>query len=195
MNVTDDPVQRFQLLWEQARQSSVLQQKNAVCISTIDAQGFPQARFVDLKRADASGFVFCTDYQSAKGQQLLDNPKTALTVWWEHLSVQVRITGTAAPIHDTDAHTFWLSRSRAAQLTTLVSRQSQPLQNCDEWQRQLADLALQYKNTNIPKPKNWGGFSIKPMRIEFLQFKEDRMHVRDLYERKENHWSKTHLQP
>ena len=191
----DNPIQRFQFLWDQAQQSSAVQLKSAVCVSSIDENGYPQARFVDLKQVDDTGFVFCTDYQSAKGQELLNNPKTTLTIWWEHLSTQVRVTGTATAIHETLAQTFWRERSYEAQLTTLASQQSQPLQDQQQLAQQLAHLKAQFSDADIPKPEDWGGFLITPIRIEFLLFKADRMHHRDLYIREHNVWQKKHLQP
>ena len=195
MNTGSEPIERFQQYWHQARQSTAVQQKSAVCVSSIDSEGFPQARFVDLKQADDAGFIFCTDYQSAKGAELLANPKAALTIWWEHLSVQIRITGTASRISDEQAKIFWNTRSREAQLTTLSSQQSQVLQNQEHLKQRFSELTLELDGSNIPKPEHWGGFLIQPHRIEFLQFQENRMHIRDLYLRKDNQWLRKSLQP
>ncbi|WP_395373623.1 pyridoxal 5'-phosphate synthase [Marinicella sp. W31] len=195
MNSNSDPIKRFQLLWDQARESSAVQLKSAVCISTIDENGFPQARFVDLKQADEGGFVFCTDYQSSKGQELLNNPKAALTIWWEHLSTQVRITGTAATIPTAAAEKFWHDRTYDAKLTSLASQQSQELHSDHDLIQLLTTLQVQHHESDIPKPASWGGFVISPIKIEFLLFKEDRMHQRDLYIKQQDHWQKKHLQP
>ncbi len=100
-----------------------MQQKNAVCVSTIDEMGFPSGRFVDLKSVNDSGFVFCTYIDSVKGKEILRNPKVAMTVWWDHVGYQVRVVGVAEPIDETEADSYWTSRSRSAQLTTTAFEQ------------------------------------------------------------------------
>jgi len=191
----DNPIQQFNDWWNVAKSDSPLKQKSAVCISTINADGFPNGRFVDLKSADESGFVFCTDVNSAKGNEIRTNPKVALTVWWDHVGFQVRVIGTAKALSKSEAEKYWGRRSREAQLTTLASNQSQQLNNKGHLIEKLNKLKHEFKDRDIPKPKEWSGYLIQPVSIEFLNFKENRLHIRELFEHKDGEWVKGLLQP
>ncbi|WP_125719680.1 pyridoxine/pyridoxamine 5'-phosphate oxidase [Pseudoalteromonas rubra] len=189
------PIEQFQHWWQQAKADPTLKQRSAVCISTLDAQGFPVARFVDLKAADQDGFTFCTHLNSQKGADLRRNPKVAMTVWWDSLGYQVRVTGLAAEISRTDANRYWQSRNRDAQLTTLACQQSQPLVSMQSIEDALKTLGIQYQEQAIPLPDNWGGFIIHPLSIEFLTFAQSRLHLREFYQYEQGVWHKTLLQP
>jgi pyridoxamine 5'-phosphate oxidase len=191
----DNPISKFEHWWRQALTDSPLQQKSAVCISTIDANGFPTGRFVDLKSVSDKGFVFCTFLDSDKGKQIALNAKTAMTIWWDHVGYQIRIVGTAEAITDVEADGFWQTRSRSAQLTTTAFNQSEPLLAEDHLAIRLQDASVKLAGQPIPKPTNWGGYCIHPISIEFLTFRESRLHLRELYEHKGNGWVKQLLQP
>ena len=190
-----NPIEKFQQCWQTALLNSPLNQKSAVCVSTIDSGGFPSGRFVDLKTVNELGFTFCTYLDSAKGKHLNQNPKTALTVWWDHVGYQVRVVGVAQSIEESDAVVFWKTRSRDAQLTTTAFEQSQPLATEEELTSRAEVVAKMHLDTDIPKPQNWGGYCVKPVSIEFLTFKESRLHLRELYEKNERGWIKCLLQP
>ncbi|MCO7187484.1 MULTISPECIES: pyridoxamine 5'-phosphate oxidase [unclassified Pseudoalteromonas] len=189
------PVEQFQQWWQQAKASSNLNQCSAVCISTLDEQGFPAGRFVDLKAADETGFTFCTHLNSQKGEDLRRNPKVAMTAWWDSLGYQVRVTGLACEISRADAARYWQSRGRDAQLTTLACQQSQPLSSMDTITDELRTLSNRFKEQAVPLPDNWGGFVIRPHSIEFLTFEQSRLHLRELYQHAQGVWHKTLLQP
>ena len=191
----ENPIEKFQQWWNQALMNSALQQKNAVCISTIDENGFPSGRFVDLKAVDENGFTFCTYLDSAKGKHIQHNSKTALTVWWDHIGYQVRVIGEATAISEADAVHFWKTRNRSAQLTTTAFQQSQPLTNEAELQTRVASIENKFIGLDIPKPESWGGYSIHPLSIEFLTFAESRLHLREFYKWNGNGWIKSLLQP
>lgn len=191
----DNPIEKFQQWWKQALLDSPLQQKSAICISTIDEDGFPSGRFVDLKFVDEEGFVFCTYLDSAKGKHIQLNPKAALTVWWDHVGYQVRVIGEAQVVSDVEAVDIWKTRKRSAQLITTAFQQSQPLRSQEELQTRVLDASEQFTDKEVPKPSTWGGYRIKPISIEFLTFAESRLHVRELFSRKENIWIKSLLQP
>lgn len=190
-----NPIVKFQQWWHAALDGSPLNQKSAVCISTIDNQGFPHGRFVDLKAVNELGFTFCTYLDSAKGIQISHNPKVALTAWWDHVGYQVRVVGVAQPIEDADAIAFWNTRSKGAQLTTTAFAQSQPMIAEEELISRIESFAQPHLNANIPKPKSWGGYCIKPVSVEFLTFRESRLHLRELYQTSEAGWVKSLLQP
>lgn len=189
-----DPMLKFQQWWQQAICDSPLQQKSAVCISTIDELGYPASRFVDLKAVDDQGLVFCTYMDSSKGKQLSANPKVGLTAWWDHLGYQIRVVGTAEEIEQRQAETYWQTRNRDAQMTTRVFAQSQPLATEAELEERIREYAATAPDV-IAKPDNWGGYRVKPISIEFLTFKASRLHLRELYQMREGQWSKGLLQP
>jgi pyridoxamine 5'-phosphate oxidase len=191
----ENPFEKFNTWWKSALTNSPLNQKSAVCISTIDSQGFPSGRFVDLKAVNELGFIFCTYLNSAKGEQLKENSKIALTLWWDHVGYQVRVLGVAEPINENEAVAYWKTRKKEAQLTTTAFEQSKPLANEEELQFRIEEISEQYLNSEVPKPSAWGGYIIKPQSIEFLTFRESRLHLRELYTLKEGSWSKSLLQP
>jgi pyridoxamine 5'-phosphate oxidase len=191
----ENPFEKFKIWWKSALLNSPLKQKNAVCISTIDSNGYPSGRFVDLKAVNELGFIFCTDFNSAKGEHIHKNSKVALTLWWDHVGYQVRVLGLAQPIGENEAIAHWKTRSKEAQLTTTAFEQSQPLASEEELQARIERTSKQYINSEVPKPDTWGGYLIKPQSIEFLTFRDSRLHLREIYTLDENVWSKCLLQP
>lgn len=191
----ENPIAKFNEWWAIAKKDSPLHQKSAVCVSTIKSDGFPSGRFVDLKDADENGFTFCTFMDSNKGLEISKNPKVAITAWWDHASLQVRIVGLAQLISNDQATLHWQSRTRDAQLTTLSCKQSQELKNEQELQDQLQQARIKFAEIDIPKPPNWGGYIVKPTSIEFLTFKPSRLHTRELFLLNADGWIKTMLQP
>ena len=190
------PLAQFETWWKEAQMDSPLQQKSAVCVSTVDEAGFPTGRFVDLKSVDEEGFIFCSNFDSAKGKQLQQNPKVALTVWWDHIGYQVRIQGIAEKIPAAHADYFWTTRSKSAQLTAIAFRQSEPMALEADLGSQLHEVFANYVGQmSIPRPTNWGGYRIKPFSIEFLQFRQSRLHLRELYKHTAVGWTKQLLQP
>jgi pyridoxamine 5'-phosphate oxidase len=186
---------KFQEWWSQAKGDPSLKHKGAMCVSTIGEFGYPNARFVDLKAATEDGFTFCTFLDSRKGIEIDRCQKVALTIWWENVGYQVRIQGNASLISRSMANKYWQSRNRDAQLTTLCSSQSEPLLSGQLLLDQLAVLRASFGEAEIPVPDNWGGYIVEPISVEFLTFKEDRLHLREHYFRDESHWNRQLLQP
>lgn len=193
--MSEDPILKFKTWWDEVKNNLNLKHPNAVCVSTLDEKGFPSGRFVDLKAVNGEGFIFCTYLDSRKGQDLQRNPKIALTFWWEGVGYQVRVTGHAFEISESDAEKYWHSRTRDAQITTLSCQQSQLLTSEQELHKQVTHVIEKLSDYPIPKPKNWGGYRVKPNAIEFLTFKKDRLHLRELYLAKNGSWQKYLLQP
>lgn len=191
----ENPIEKFNSWWKEALSNSPLDQKSAVCISTIDEKGFPTGRFVDLKQVDERGFIFCTAFDSAKGKQIKRNPNTAITIWWDHVGYQVRVVGLAAVIEQTEANAFWETRNRSARLTTTAFQQSQPLHSEIELAERLDKATQEFAGQQIPKPENWGGYCVKPLSIEFLTFQKSRLHLREFFEKRNEVWVKRLLQP
>ena len=191
----NSPMQKFYEWRDIALFNSRLTHKQAVCVSTINKDGFPNGRFVELKEANNRGFSFCTFLDSTKGTEIAQNPKIAMTIWWDHVGFQVRIMGYAKALPETEATKFWQMRSRDAQIASLSSKQSQELKNETQLFEQVKVLNKTYLDCPIPKPENWGGYIVEPNQIEFLQFKENRLHIREVYTLKKKDWIKTYLQP
>ena len=191
----EHPLVKFNDWWKAALNDTPLKQKNAVCVSTVNSDGFPTGRFVDLKAASDKGFTFCTNLDSQKGVEISVNSKIAMTVWWDHVGYQVRVTGFALSLCEKDAIRFWKSRSRDAQLTTICSLQSQILESEEVLLEQLLTAREKFSSEEIPKPNNWGGFTIQPISIEFLTFNDNRLHLRELFEVNSGEWNKRLLQP
>lgn len=191
----ENPIAQFTLWWQAALADSPLQQPGAVCISTIDEDGFPAGRFVDLKSVTAEGLVFCSAQDSAKGRHLARNPKIAMTVWWDHLGYQVRVTGFAAPISAAAADHFWQTRSRSAQLVTTAFLQSAPLAAELDLVTMFDQAAVRFTDQAIARPAQWSGYCIKPVAMEFLTFRDSRLHLRELYQLEGSDWKKQLLQP
>ncbi|WP_257721302.1 pyridoxine/pyridoxamine 5'-phosphate oxidase [Piscirickettsia salmonis] len=195
VKVMVDPIEKFNLWWNISKSDSPLKLKSAICLSTIDRLGRPSARFVDLKKADHNGFVFCSYLTSNKGHEISNNPNVALTAWWDHCGLQIRITGIANLLSVSENDKYWLTRARKAKITTSLSQQSQPLNDEQILIDQFHILEKKFHNEKVPRPKNWGGYQVKPTSIEFLTFKENRLHLREFFQLKETVWSRCLLQP
>ena len=192
---TRDPLALFEEWFADARQHATGRHPAAVCVSTVDADGVPAGRFVDLKAVVDAGFIFCTQLDSDKGRAIEVNARVALTFWWDHVGRQVRVTGTAERVDDAEADAFFRQRSRDAQLASAVSQQSAPLGDLPGLEHRRAVLARRYAGVEIPRPANWGAYLVKPSRIEFLTFMENRMHLRRLFQRAGSTWTSSWLQP
>lgn len=189
------PIDKFNDWWKTALLNSPLKQKNAICLATVSADGFPNVRFLDLKAVDKEGFKFCSSLSSVKGHEISTNPKVAMTAWWDHIGYQVRVVGIAKDMPSLEADKYWKKRSRHAQITTLSSLQSQVLENVSALRSVIDNTKAQIGDTSIKRPDNWGGYTVVPQRIEFLTFREDRIHLREQYTYTNAQWSKTLLQP
>ena len=190
-----DPFEKFQEWWRLALEDSPLQQKSAVCLSTLDAEGFPSGRFVDLKRVDTEGFIFTTDLSSPKGQEIAAHAKVGMTIWWDHVDLQVRLVGPVEPLEAALADELWQTRSHESRLTTISSQQSRPLSSEASFNEQLQKNRAIYAGRDIPRPTSWSGFRLRPRRLEFFTFREDRLHIRELFTRQDGDWQLSRLQP
>ncbi|PCJ47880.1 MAG: pyridoxamine 5'-phosphate oxidase [Gammaproteobacteria bacterium] len=190
-----NPLIQIEKWWSLAIGASPLNLKSAVCLSTIDETGFPNSRFVDLKDVDLEGVIFCSSYDSKKGGEIKNNPRVGITAWWDHVGYQIRIVGNAVKVSEGEAIRYWEARSRSAQVATLSFNQSQILDNFEFLEEKFLMTESEYKTNHIPKPVNWGAYKIVPNSIEFLQFKENRIHHRELYQIENGKWSSCLLQP
>jgi pyridoxamine 5'-phosphate oxidase len=190
-----NPFKQFKIWFDQALAAG-LPEPNAMTISTVTSDGKPSARMVLLKDYDERGFVFYTNYESQKGQQLLQNPWGAITFWWAELERQVRIEGRVEQVSATESDAYFHSRPRGSQLGAWVSHQSQVIDNREVLAQRLQQLEKEYENKEIPRPPHWGGFRVIPTAIEFWQGRPSRLHDRLLYRRSEDgSWTIQRLSP
>ncbi|MDX2231791.1 MAG: pyridoxamine 5'-phosphate oxidase [Leptolyngbyaceae cyanobacterium bins.349] len=192
--VHPDPIQQFQLWFEQALAADIVE-PNAMTIATATKDGRPSARIVLLKGVDQQGFVFYTNYDSRKGQELLENPQASLVFWWGALERQVRIEGSVAKVPDAETVAYFQSRPVGSQLGAWASNQSQVIPNREVLEQRLEQLTQQYQDQEIPRPPHWGGFRVTPCAIEFWQGRPSRLHDRLLYRLQDGEWAIARLSP
>jgi pyridoxamine 5'-phosphate oxidase len=191
----EDPIKQLQDWWDRALDKSPLNQKHAACLSTIRQDGYPSGRFVGVKEIYEGCPVFCTSLESNKAREITANPCVALTIWWDHIGYQIRITGTAVSVSEEQAIRYWISRSLEAQITSTCSRQSQTIDNLQNLSEQIESHKRTMGSDRLPKPDSWGCYKILPHQIEFLTFDNNRIHLRELYEKTDCKWNKKVLQP
>ena len=191
----DDPIQQFSLWFGEALKSELLD-VNAMTLATATPGGEPSARIVLLKGFDDAGFVFFTNYESAKGRVLAENPRASLLMFWGELERQVRITGSVTKTSTTESETYFQSRPFARQVGAWASAQSRTVADRAALESLYAELAATYVGALVPLPPFWGGYRVSPDSIEFWQGRTSRLHDRLLYARQAGGtWTRTRLAP
>jgi pyridoxamine 5'-phosphate oxidase len=192
--VSSNPLKQFNQWMDEALAAEVLE-ANAMCLSTVGAEGFPNARIVLLKGMD-EGFVFFTNYESAKGKELIAHPKASLTFFWAEIERQVRVTGTVSKITEEESDTYFLSRPYASQVGAWASPQSQEIESRERIEQEQKSIEDRFDSKSMHRPAHWGGFRLVPHRIEFWQGRPSRLHDRIAYEKQsDGNWSTMRLAP
>ncbi len=168
---------------------------NAMTLATATAAGRPSARIVLLKGHDERGFVFYTNRESRKGDELAANRRAALLFHWKSLARQVRIEGAVEDVTDAEADDYYATRPRISRLGAWASDQSRPLAARSELERRLAALEQKYPGDAIPRPPHWSGYRVVPERFEFWQAAEFRLHDRTVFVRDGDGWMAGKLYP
>lgn len=193
--VDPDPFRQFDKWWEEALLSDI-DEVNAMTLATASADGVPSARIVLLKGYSEEGFVFYTNYNSYKGKQLLENPKACLVFFWKELERQVRITGIVQKTSDKESEAYFQSRPIASQLGASVSPQSEVISSREWLETKYLEIEKNLNNQSIQRPAHWGGFTVKPVIIEFWQGRPSRLHDRIEYSLQDNgNWTIQRLAP
>jgi pyridoxamine 5'-phosphate oxidase len=193
-DVANDPLQQFRHWMEEAIQAEALE-VNAMCLSTISKDGFPNSRIVLLKELD-EGFVFFTNYESSKGKELASSPKASLTFFWPEIERQVRVVGTVGKISEKESDTYFFSRPISSQIGAWASPQSQEISDRTVIEDSQKRLEEEFKLNPIQRPAHWGGYRLIPHRIEFWQGRPSRLHDRISYELDGGtNWKKVRLAP
>lgn len=170
---------------------------NAMALATVDNDGLPDVRMVLLKHADVEGFVFYTNYKSAKGREILGHPKAALCFHWKSLRRQVRVRGPVTPVDGAEADAYFASRPRGSRIGAWASKQSQPLESRFALEKEVARYTAKFGLGTIPRPPHWSGFRIAPVAIEFWHDRPFRLHDRISFTRPHPGaaWDKARLYP
>lgn len=193
--IAPNPYQQFQIWFEQAI-ASQLPEPNAMTLATATPDGTPSARMVLLKDFDERGFVFYTNYQSYKAQDLTTNPQAALVFWWAELERQVRIQGRVEKVSDQESDAYFYSRPLNSRLGAWASDQSRVIASREILELRLQELKTKFENQEIPRPPHWGGFRVIASTIEFWQGQPSRLHDRLNYRLGDDHtWLIERLSP
>jgi pyridoxamine 5'-phosphate oxidase len=190
----DEPFAPFARWFELAGRSEPLAE--AMMLATTGPDGRPSVRAVLLKGADPLGFVFYTNLQSRKAEELVANPHAALVFHWKSLGRQVRVEGDVAPVSEAEADAYFASRARDSQIGAWASDQSRPLGHPGELAERFRMFARQYADTaEVPRPADWSGFRVRPDQVEFWQERPFRLHDRVAFTRDGERWRKQRLFP
>jgi pyridoxamine 5'-phosphate oxidase len=189
-----DPVRQFAAWFGEASQAG-LRVPEAMAVATSTPDGAPSVRMVLMKQFDERGFVFFTNYESRKGQELLANPRAALLFHWDPLGRQVRIEGPAERVGAEESAAYVRSRPRGSQLSALASPQSRRVESRAELERLVGELEALSADGELPLPEHWGGIRVRPELYEFWQHREDRLHDRLVYTPAGDGWAVARLAP
>jgi len=178
-----DPVQLFRIWFAEAELHEP-NDANAMSLATVDENGLPDVRVVLLKDMDDDGFVFYTNLNSAKGEELLASHKAALNFHWKSLRRQVRVRGLVSKVPDAEADEYFATRPRGSQLGAWASNQSHPMESRDKLIEDAFALDKKYEGQDVPRPPHWSGFCVTPLSIEFWINREFRLHDRRVFRRR-----------
>jgi pyridoxamine 5'-phosphate oxidase len=189
-----DPFSLFDEWFAEARASEP-NLPEAMSVATADESGQPSSRMVLLKDHGPDGFVFYTNVESAKGEQLGENPRAALLFHWKSLRRQVRIEGAVESVTTAEADAYFASRARDSQLGAWASDQSRPMESRQNFENRFEEMERLYEGKAVPRPPFWNGYRVIPTRIEFWTERPHRLHERRLFQRAEGGWTEGLLYP
>lgn len=193
-DVKSNPIDQFAEWWAEAVNSQI-EEVNAMTLATATPGGVPSARIVLLKGFTQEGFKFYTNYLSHKGRELAENPHAALVFFWKELERQVRAEGTVEKLSEEDSINYFTTRPAASKIGAWASPQSTPIAGRDILEENVLKYKAQFGEDNIPKPPHWGGYIVKPFKIEFWQGRRSRLHDRIQYIRQNSDWKIQRIAP
>ena len=176
-DVAADPFRQFAIWWQEAETAGI-DEVNAMTLATASAEGVPSARIVLLKGYDERGFVFFTNYESYKGKDIFENPRACLVFFWKELERQVRITGIIEKVSAAESDEYYNSRPEGSRIGAWVSPQSQTIEGREWLEENERKYKALFADKPITRPSHWGGYRVKPVKIEFWQGRSSRLHDR-----------------
>jgi pyridoxamine 5'-phosphate oxidase len=192
--IDPDPIRQFEA-WFNDAIAAKLPLPEAMTLATATPDGKPSARMVLLKQVDHDGFVFYTNYRSAKAAELDANPYAALVFYWVTLDRQVRVEGSVVRTTAEESREYFKTRPRESQIGAWASAQSEVISSREVLEQRAKELEAQYSDREIDCPEHWGGYRLTPVRIEFWKSRVGRLHDRILYERTDHGWTISRLAP
>jgi len=192
--IDPDPIEQFQT-WLNEAFAAKLPLPEAMTLATATPDGKPSARMVLLKQVDHDGFVFYTNYHSVKARQLDTNPYAALVFYWAQFDRQVRVEGSVSRTSAEESRDYFATRPRESQIGAWASEQSETIANRAVLEERAVELERMYYDREIDRPEHWGGYRLKPERIEFWKSRTGRLHDRLVYQREGDGWTITRLAP
>jgi pyridoxamine 5'-phosphate oxidase len=190
----DDPIAQFEA-WLDDAFAGGLPEPTAMALATADAHGVPSNRMVLLKGVDDRGFTFFTNYRSAKGEDLESNPRAALVFHWQPLGRQVRVAGRVRKVPAAESDAYFVTRPPGSRFSAAASPQSQVIAGREPLEEAVAELVRQWPDGDVPRPRHWGGYRVRPDTIEFWTHRDDRLHDRTRYRRRRGGWAVERLAP
>lgn len=195
-DVPENPMELFQKWFYEVENSNTIEEPNAMTVSTIGLDGYPQNRIVLLKKFTWEGFIFYTNYNSAKGKAIANNPNVCVSFFWQGMEQQIIIKGKVEKIPENLSDGYYESRPTGSKLGAWASNQSEVVASKEVLNSNLEKFEQQFENKEIPRPSHWGGYIVKPHYIEFWQGRPNRMHDRIRYQLQENfEWKIERLAP
>lgn len=190
----DDPIKQYERWFEEAVESEILD-PYAACLSTVDFEGKPSSRILYIRDFSNNGFIFYTNFNSKKGNDLNKNKYGSLNVFWPDLERQIRIQGEIEKVNKSISDKYFNARPRSSQIGAWASNQSENLHNRAELEAKIEFFKEKFKNIEVPRPPHWGGYCLVPFLMEFWQGRPSRLHDRIVYNKESNKWIKSRLSP
>ncbi|WP_158976346.1 pyridoxamine 5'-phosphate oxidase [Cellulophaga sp. L1A9] len=194
-SISDNPMELFQKWFYETEASEGVDEPNAMTVATIGEDGFPKSRVVLLKKYTHEGFIFYTNYDSEKGKAIANNPNVCISFFWPFMERQIIIKGIAEKIPENLSDGYFESRPDGSKLGAIVSEQSAVIDSREVLEERLKELEKEYETKEILRPKNWGGYIVKPVSMEFWQGRPNRLHDRIRFSLEDIDWKIDRLAP